>query len=204
MIDYTNLTDRELLQMLVMEKSGEKIAETLFGHFTTLSDILRDAEEEELMTVKGLGMRRVQQIKAVNELARRLYNKPLPTGYKITCPSDIAHLMIPEMKFLKEERLMVLLLNTKNIVISIETASIGSLNSSIVSPREVFKLAIRRSSASIILVHNHPSGDTTPSSEDVSATKRIQECGKLLGIELLDHLIIGDLKFLSLKDKGYI
>jgi DNA repair protein RadC len=198
------LTDKELLQMLVMEKAYENITDVLLGQFSTLSDILKEAEETELMAVKGLGMRRVQQIKAVNELARRLYSKPLPDGYKIKGPSDVATLMIPEMKFLKEEHLKVLLLNTRNVVIAIETASIGSLNSSIVSPREIFKPAIRRSAASIILVHNHPSGDITPSLEDMNATARIHECGNLLGIELLDHVIIGDLKYVSLKDKGLI
>ena len=204
MINYKTLTDRELLQMLVMEKRDEHISEKLLDQFSTLSDLLQGSAEEELMKVKGLGMKRTQQIKAVNELARRLYNTPLPTGYKITGPTDVAILLTPEMKFLTVEHLMVLLLNTKNVVIAIETVSIGSLNTSILSPREVFKSAIRKSSASIILVHNHPSGDTNPSMEDIAATERIKECGKILGIELLDHIIIGDLKYISLKDKGYM
>lgn len=204
MTNYTTLTDSALLKILMRERSEENISETLLEQFTSLPYILKDAEEEELLAVKGLGLRRVQQIKAVNELARRLYNTPLPTGYKITGPTDVANIMTPEMKFLKVEHLAVLMLNTKNIVIGIETVSIGSLNSSIVSPREVFKSAIRKSAASIILVHNHPSGDTTASSEDLNATLRIKDCGDLLGIKLLDHIIIGDLKYISLKDKGYI
>ena len=108
------------------------------------------------------------------------------------------------MRFLKKEYLRVILLNTKNCVISTEDVSIGSLNASIVHPREVFFEAIRKHAASIIICHNHPSGDPTPSNEDISITKRLKECGKIIGIELLDHLIIGDGTFISLKEKGVL
>jgi DNA repair protein RadC len=108
------------------------------------------------------------------------------------------------MRFLKKEHLRVIMLNTKNCVISTEDVSVGSLNASIVHPREVFCEAIRKHAASIIICHNHPSGDPTPSNEDISITKRLKECGKIIGIELLDHLIIGDGIFISLKDKGVV
>lgn len=97
-----------------------------------------------------------------------------------------------------------LFLNTKNQVLHKQTIFIGSLNASIVHPREVFKEALRRSAASIICFHNHPSGDPTPSREDIEVTKRLAECGKIIGIEILDHLIIGDQKYISLKEKGYL
>ncbi len=95
-------------------------------------------------------------------------------------------------------------LNTKNQVLHKKTVFIGSLNASIVHPREVYKEALRRSAASIICIHNHPSGDPSPSREDIEVTKRLNECGKILGIDLLDHLIIGENKFVSLKEKGYL
>lgn len=203
MLNYKMLSNEELLKMLIMEKEGENVVEELLAQFTSLPDILLDADEIELMSVKGVGSKRVQQIKAVGELSRRLYRKST-NGYKITHPKDAADLVLPEMRFLKKEYLRVIMLNTKNCVISTEDVSIGSLNSSIVHPREVFCEAIRKHAASIIICHNHPSGDPTPSNEDISITKRLKECGKIIGIELLDHLIIGDGIFISLKEKDVL
>ncbi len=204
MMNYSNLTDKELLQIVIMEKPTEKIAETLLDQYLNLPGVLIESSEEELISIRGLGIRKIQQLKAIQELSRRVYIRGNPEGIMITGPEDIGSLMIPMMKFLKEEHLKVLLLNTKSKVISIETASIGTLNASIVSPREIFKQAIRKSAASIVLVHNHPSGDTTPSTEDISATARIKECGKILGIQLLDHVIIGDIYYYSLREKGLL
>jgi len=109
-----------------------------------------------------------------------------------------------QMKGLKKEYFKLIMLNTKNIIISVKDISIGNLNSSIVHPREVFIEAIKLSSASVILCHNHPSGDPTPSKEDILITKRLKECGTLLGIEVLDHIIIGNEAYISLKEKGII
>ncbi len=106
--------------------------------------------------------------------------------------------------FLAQEHFVCIYLNTKNQVLHRQTIFIGSLNASIVHPREVFKEAFRRSAASIICFHNHPSGDPTPSREDIVVTKRLVECGKMIGIEILDHIIIGDKKYVSIKEKGYI
>ena len=108
------------------------------------------------------------------------------------------------MRYLKKEHMKLVLMNVKCNLISVEEISIGSLNASIVHPREIFNPAIRKSSASIIMVHNHPSGDPSPSSEDISITARIVEAGKLIGIELVDHIIIGDGKYVSMKEKGLI
>lgn len=124
--------------------------------------------------------------------------------YAIRSPEDGANYVMEEMRTLLQEHFVCLYLNTKNQVLHKQTIFIGSLNSSIVHPREVFKEAFRRSAASIICVHNHPSGDPTPSREDIDVTKRLQECGLIIGIELLDHLIIGDRKYISLKEKGYM
>lgn len=202
MTNYTTLSDRDLLKMLVMELPEGNITDTLFTEFHSLADILIDTEEVELLSIKGIGKRRASQIKAVSELARRLYQKSLEVPYKITGPQDVAQLVMADMKYLKQEELRILVLNTKNIVLSVHIVSMGTVNASIVHPREVFRPAIRKAAASIILVHNHPSGDPTPSQEDFSATERVRESGKLLGIELLDHVIIGNSRFISLKELG--
>jgi DNA repair protein RadC len=109
-----------------------------------------------------------------------------------------------DMRFLSQEHFVCLYLNTKNQVLHKQTIFIGSLNASIVHPREVFREALKRSAASIICLHNHPSGDPAPSREDIEVTKRLVECGKMIGIDVLDHLIIGENKFVSLKEKGYL
>ena len=111
--------------------------------------------------------------------------------------------MMSKMKDLTQEHFVVLLLNSKNIVIKEETIYKGTLNSSVIHPREVFKAAIRASSNAIIVLHNHPSGDVTPSKEDIETTIRLKECGELLGIQVIDHIIIGDQKYASLVEEGY-
>lgn len=122
----------------------------------------------------------------------------------IRSPEDGADFIMEEMRDLKQEHFICLFLNTKNQVLHRQTIFIGSLNASIVHPREVFKEAVKRSAASIICAHNHPSGDPTPSQEDIQVTQRLKECGKMIGIELLDHIVIGDRTFISLKEKGYL
>ena len=111
---------------------------------------------------------------------------------------------MPDMVSLQQEHFVDLFLNVKNQILHKQTIFIGSLNASIVHPREIFREAVKRSAASIICAHNHPSGNPTPSAEDVDVTKRLLEAGKLMGIELLDHVIIGDHQFISLKEKGYM
>lgn len=201
---YKGLTDQELLSMVVMERTGE-ISEVLMREHRSLYDVVVDSEEAELLRIKGLGEKKVKQLKAIAELARRIYEVDFGNvKAKITGPKDVSDLLMHEMKFLKKEHLKVVLLDTKNNVMDIETVSIGSLSSSIVHPREVFNIAIRKSAASIILVHNHPSGDVQPSREDINITKRLRESGQIIGIKLLDHIIIGMNRYSSLKEEGYI
>jgi DNA repair protein RadC len=159
------------------------------------------ATEQELMQIKGIGKAKAKQILAALELAKKL-NAPAEAPYIIRSPRDVAQLIIPEMRYLQVEHFVVLFLNTKNGVIAKETISIGSLSASIVHPREVFKAAIKRSSASIIVTHNHPSGNPTPSAEDIQVTKRLVESGNIIGIDVLDHIIIGGDQFYSLKEHG--
>ena len=204
MIHYKNLSDKQLLEMVIMEKSDGKVVDDLITRYATLADIIIDADETELLKVRGIGPKRVQQIKAIYEMARRLYSEPFCSRPKIVRPEDIYKLVMADLRHLKKEVLKTILLNTKNEVISIEVVSMGSLNASIVHPREVFSIAIRKSAASIIVTHNHPSGNPEPSKEDVNITKRLVDAGKIIGIELIDHVIIGDGRFTSLKEHGII
>lgn len=123
---------------------------------------------------------------------------------QISSPDDVFRIVNKYLDGADREHLVLLTLDTKNKITSINTVSIGSINTSIVHPREVFKTAILSNASSVILSHNHPSGDVTPSKEDVDITKIIKECGRILGIELLDHVIIGDDKYSSLKEKGIV
>jgi len=162
------------------------------------------SDAHEFLSLKGIGAAKAAQLMALAEISKRFRTFRSGEEYKITQPKDAAELLMEDMRYLKQEHLKVIMLNTKNIVITVKSVSVGSLNSSIVHPREVFCEAIKKSSASIIISHNHPSGDPSPSSEDISLTQRIKESGKLLGIELLDHIIIGNGNYVSLKEKGII
>jgi DNA repair protein RadC len=166
--------------------------------------MLKDATIEELTSMKGIGKTKAIQIMAAIELGRRMGRLRYDDRYIIRSPEDGAKYVMEDMRFLSQEHFVCLYLNTKNQVLHRQTIFIGSLNASIVHPREVYKEAFRRSAASIICIHNHPSGDPSPSKEDIEVTKRLSECGKIIGIELLDHLIIGDGKYVSLKEKGYV
>jgi len=164
---------------------------------------LAKASVEELSRVKGIGRVKAAKMKAAFELGRRLAGSKVERPV-IKCPKDVSGLLMEQMRYLDKEHFQVILLNTKNMVLGVELVSVGSLNTSIVHPREIFKRPIQTSAAAIILVHNHPSGDPTPSREDIQVTKRLQEAGQLLGINVLDHIVIGDNQFLSFREKGLI
>lgn len=202
-----SLSNQELLAILLRtgtkEESVIQMANRLLQHFEGLR-LLKDASLEEIMTIKGIGFAKAVQILAAVEIGRRIGNLSYTDRYVIRSPEDGANFVMNEMRFLSQEHFVCLYLNTKNQVLHQQTIFIGSLNASIVHPREVFKEGFRRSAASIICIHNHPSGDPTPSREDIEVTKRLVECGKIIGIDILDHLIIGDKKYVSLKEKGYL
>ncbi|MFZ3076424.1 MAG: DNA repair protein RadC, partial [Psychrobacter glacincola] len=143
-------------------------------------------------------------VRAALELGKRVSAMAPEIRPVIRSPKDISILLMEEMRHLDREQFRTVLLNTKNQVLETEVVSVGSLNSSIVHPREVFKNPIKKSAAALILVHNHPSGDPTPSREDIEVTKRLTEAGKILGIDILDHIIIGDNRYSSLKEKDLI
>ncbi|WP_222599191.1 RadC family protein [Aquibacillus kalidii] len=203
----TNISNQELLAILLgtgtKEESVSELSQRVLMHFEGLN-LLRDSTIEELVAIKGIGPVKAVVILAAIELGKRMHQLKPQEKYVIRSPEDGADYVMEEMRILKQEHFVVLFLNTKNQVIHRQTIFIGSLNASIVHPREVFREAVKRSAASIICAHNHPSGDPSPSQEDIHVTKRLAECGKMIGIELLDHLVIGDHKFVSLKEKGYL
>ncbi len=199
------LSNAELLAILLRVGNKEENAISLAHRILKQEQGLRflvDSKVEQMASIKGIGQAKAAQIKAAIELGKRLTTFELGVDKPVKSPQDVANLLMEDMRYLKKEHMKLVLLNVKCNLISVEEISIGSLNASIVHPREVFNPAIKKSSASIIMVHNHPSGDPTPSSEDIAITARISEAGKLIGIELVDHIIIGDGKYTSMKEKG--
>ncbi|WP_303049494.1 DNA repair protein RadC [Bacillus sp. Marseille-Q1617] len=202
-----SLSNQELLAILLRTGTRSESVLQLSNRLLTSFDglnLLKDASLEEITKTKGIGLAKAVQIMAAVELGRRIGNLAFDDRYSIRSPEDGANYVMNDMRFLAQEHFVCLYLNTKNQVLHKQTIFIGSLNASIVHPREVFKEAFRRSAASIICIHNHPSGDPTPSREDIEVTKRLVECGRIIGIDILDHLIIGEKKFISLKEKGYL
>jgi DNA repair protein RadC len=157
---------------------------------------------DELAEVKGLGPAKVAQLQAAFELGRRLLNEAPNERPQIRSPADAAQLLMPEMSILEQEHLRVLLLDTKNRVTACREIYVGSLNTSLIRVGELFRPAVHANAAALIVAHNHPSGDPTPSPEDVAVTRQIVEAGKLLDIEVLDHVIIGQSRWVSLKERG--
>lgn len=199
------LSNAEILAILLRTGTRNESAIDLAHRILIQEQGLRylaDSDIEQLSSINGIGQAKAVQIKAAIELGKRLAAFEAGVDKPIKCPKDVADLLMEDMRYLKKEHMKLVLLNIKCNLISVEEISVGSLNASIVHPREVFNPAIRKSSASIIMVHNHPSGDPTPSNEDKAITARIDEAGKLIGIELADHIIIGDGRFVSMKEKG--
>ncbi|WP_261304829.1 RadC family protein [Paenibacillus andongensis] len=201
------LSHAELLAILLRTGTVSESALRLAGRILSESGGLRslvDMSKDQLTQIKGIGDAKALQIQAGIELGRRLAKSTFAERVIIRSPKDIADLVSEDLRYLQKEHFVCLFLNTKNHLLAQETLSMGSLNASIVHPREVFRAAIKRSSASIICVHNHPSGDPTPSPEDIQLTHRLMEAGTIIGIEVLDHVIIGDQRFISLKEQGFM
>ena len=199
------LSTAELLAIILrVGNKGENVvrmAERLLSEFGGVIG-LAQANFEELCAAYGMGEAKATQIKAALELGRRLMVASPAERLQVRSPVDVANLLMLEMSLLEQEQLRVVLLDTKNFVIKVHTVYSGSLNSAVVRISEIFREPIRSNSASIAVVHNHPSGDPTPSPEDVRVTEMIVEAGALLDIDVLDHLIIGRNRFVSLKERG--
>lgn len=201
------LSNQELIAVILgtgtKQESVLQLSTRILHSFQGLR-LLKDSTATELKKIKGIGDTKAVQLLAALELGSRVHKLQIEDRIVIRSPEDVSRFMMEEMRFLTQEHFVALYLNTKNHVIHKKTIFIGSLNASIVHPREIYKEAFRHSAASIICLHNHPSGDPAPSREDIEVTKRLVESGKVIGIELLDHIIIGDQKFTSLKEKGYV
>jgi DNA repair protein RadC len=201
-----SLSNAELLGVILRTGSNKENVVSLSSRILSEYSIkqLSLANVSRLMQVHGVGKAKAAQIAAIFELARRLETFVEEPKRKICSPKDVYTLMYPKMREQKKEKFITLCLDTKNQILKEEVISVGSLNASIVHPREVFKSALMESSASVIMIHNHPSGDPSPSREDIMVTEKLVEGGKLLGIDVLDHIIIGDGRYVSLKDEGFV
>jgi len=199
------LTSAELLAILlrvgVPGENAVQVGQRLMNHFHGLQGLHR-ASFDEVCAERGIGEAKAAQIKAAIELGRRLAAESPEDRPAIHSPQDAADLLRYEMSALEQEELRVVLLDNRNRLIGSETVYRGSVNSSPVRIGELFKAAIRRNAVGVIVVHNHPSGDPAPSPDDVAVTRAIVQAGKLLDIDVLDHLVIGAGKFVSLKERG--
>ncbi|WP_242961474.1 RadC family protein [Peptostreptococcus faecalis] len=197
------LSNAELLSILIRTGNKNDDAITLSTKILSKSRHgIRGLEElsvEQLCEIEGIGISKATVIKAALEIGNRV-SSYRPEKYSIKNPHDLYKYYIQEMRYLKKEVFKVIVLNTKNEIITDEDVFIGTLNQSIVHPREVFVEAIKRNGNSIILMHNHPSGNPSPSDEDIDVTNRMRECGDILGIKVLDHIIIGDGIYYSLEE----
>jgi DNA repair protein RadC len=200
------LSAQEILAVILGRGiSGESVmvtAQRLLSQFGSLKGIA-GASLEELAGVRGIGLAKAAQIRAVFELTNRLEDYHDSEKREVVkTPEDVVAQVRSRLKSKKKEYFLALLLDTRNQLIRVAEVSVGSLDSSIVHPREVFKEAISASAASVIFAHNHPSGDPEASEDDIGLTKRLAEAGEIMGIDVLDHVIIGDRKYLSLKREG--
>jgi DNA repair protein RadC len=201
------LSMRELVALVIgsggARRSAMEIAEGVVAGLASARD-LAGVSIERLARVDGVGFATACRLKAAVELGRRVVKASRGEVKIVRCPDDAAGLVMEDMQNLDREHFTVILLDSKNAVISVERVSIGTVNSSIVHPREVLKPALEKSATSIILVHNHPTGNTSPSREDIMITRRFEKCGRILGIEVIDHIIIGDGNYRSMKESGYL
>lgn len=198
------LSNAELLAIIIKngtkEESSISTAQKILSMKNKNSDSLRfmqDMSIEEFMCIKGIGRVKAIQLKAVCEIAKRMSRPIHHTNMQITCSQDIANLLMDELRYEKREIVRVVILNTKNIIIKMTDICLGSDNSAILKPRDALIDAIKMGAPKIILVHNHPSGDPTPSKSDIDFTNRLVQATSIIGIELLDHIIIGDSKYES-------
>ena len=204
------LTDTELLAVIIRSGVKGERSLDLADRILQLSGIGQGllgvcrVGIQDLMKIKGIGKVKAILIQCVAELSRRIAKKAATESLRFERPSTIADYYMEDFRHLEQEHLMVLLLNSKNRLLREQVIFKGTVNASLVSPREIFILALRYGAVNMILVHNHPSGDPSPSKADVDISRRIKQSGELIGIRMLDHIIIGDQKYCSLQERGII
>lgn len=199
--DMKAFTNQELIAMMIRENPDSQAVTDLLIQLNDPRQLL-GLTMEDLIKIDGVGYKKGAQFLAGIEIGKRIFCAPPKNHITIiSSPDDVAALVMPAMRYLDREHFRCMYLNRKNHFQALETVSVGGLSSSVISPRECFKPGFRLSSASVILIHNHPSGDPTPSDEDISVTKRLAEVGRLINIEVIDHLIIGDGIWVSMKSQ---
>ncbi len=196
-------TLQRILAECLRESTDSYTIQALLREFPTMQALM-NATEPDMLQIKGIGRAKARQLSAILNFVRFVQMNPVDNRIIIRSAQDIYALVRRELEYLTFEQFLVIGLNTKNHVIVRHTVSVGTLNASIVHPRETFKLLIRRACASTILVHNHPSGDPEPSKEDIQLTKRLIEAGRIIDIPVLDHVIVGQGRYASLKEEGII
>lgn len=198
------LSTQELLALLInvgtTGTSAGEIAHDMLRRFSSLAD-LAGRDVSEIRAIHGLGTAKAATLCAAFELARRIQAEPFDARTAISSPATLAKLMAPRMRHLRTESFHVLLLNSANQVLRDVAVSDGSLNAVLIHPREVFRLAIAENAAAVILVHNHPSGNTEPSKEDIAITRQLVDAGRIVDIRVLDHIIIGGDSYTSLAER---
>ena len=203
------LSNAELLALVIRtgtsEKSAVQLAEEVIAYADTIAGGLSKADAKELTGIEGIGDAKACSVIAAVELSKRLISdRVMETSCRLTDSTDVADLLTKETMYEDREFFMAVYLNARMKVESKSIISIGSLDTTLVHPREVFSPAVRRGAAAVIVAHNHPSGDPDPSEEDILLTKRLLESSRILGIRLVDHVIIGSGRYVSLRDEGLI
>ena len=200
------LSNSELLAIILRTghkgKSAIRLADDILGLSSDGIVHLAECQIGELADIKGIGTAKACQILAAAELGKRISTAPRCDRLNGGSVANIVDIFMEEMRYYKKEFFNVLLLNAKNEILASENVAIGDLSTSIVHPREAFIPAVRKSAASVIFIHNHPSGNPAPSREDINITERLAEAGKILGIRVLDHIIIGDGVYVSFREQG--
>jgi len=201
------MSDSELIAIILgtgtRGANSIRVAEYLLAKFGQVGK-LGLADLEDVANTKGVGNAKAAQIIAAIELGKRVSGAKAYAKPYLTSPDKVAEMLVPEMRYLEKEHFKALILNTRNQLLKSVDVSVGGLNAAIIRPRELYRLAIKANGAGMIVAHNHPSGDVTPSREDIVLTRRLAEAGRILGIDFVDHIIVGDDCWLSLKEKGYL
>lgn len=200
------LSTTEILAVLISSGTKEKSAVEIAGQILSLDKrgvrFLAECSPEELGKIKGMGKAKICTVLAAVELGKRIASAPVPERSIIRSSQDIADIFMEKMRYYKKEHFISLMINAKGEIIEETEVSIGDLCSSSTHPREVFVNAVKRSAGSVVFLHNHPSGDPMPSQTDIDTTRRLMDAGAILGIPVLDHIIIGDGTYVSMKARG--